>query len=264
MTVPRVGLNSRRIVTALGVTIALLAIAHLMSQVSKHLFGFAGVYGLVDLFDMDVEANVPTYFAGMQLLGCSLVLAVIGMARSRAGDPFARHWKVLGLMLLLFSVDEIVSVHELSIRLGWEFAPGIAQGIFYWIWVLPASVLVAVVSVSYARFVFSYLPAHTRNCTVLGAGLFVGGALGVEMLEARHVQREGMENFAMGIYVLLEETLEKIGILVFLAGALEFLRTRVGTVALEVVRTQPASQATRRQVPAETAGIVRARPRSTA
>lgn len=50
-----------------------------------------------------------------------------------------------------------------------------------------------------------------------------------------HVEQHGMENLTMGIFVLFEESLEKIGILIFLSGILDHLRTTIGRVAIDVV-----------------------------
>jgi hypothetical protein len=227
--------DTRTVVLPFSVLIVVLGLAHLLSQIAKFRFGIPGAYGLVDLFDMDVEANFPTYFAGVQLLVCALVLMLIGLVRRQAKDRFAMHWLVLALIFLLISADELVSIHELSIRLGREFAPAFATGIFYWIWIVPGSLLVLLVAFTYARFVFSYLPAQTRNRTIIGAALFVGGALVVEMFEARHVEQHGMENLTMGIFVFFEESLEKVGILIFLSGILDYLRTVIGSVAIDVV-----------------------------
>jgi hypothetical protein len=229
----QVRLNPRLLLRTLTAILILLIVGHLLSQISKHVLGVPYAYGLVELFDMDVEANFPTFFSGFQLLLCGLLLALIGAGRRHLNDPFARHWQVLAVIFLLLALDEMVSMHELTIRMGWEFAPSLANGIFYWIWVVPASVFVVFVAVSYARFVFSYLPAVTRRRTIFGAALFVGGALGVEMFEARHVQQHGMENLTMGFYVLVEESMEKVGILVFLSGILDYLRSS-GGVAVEV------------------------------
>lgn len=226
-TMVRIRLHPRLVVRTFGAGIAVLCVGHLLSQLAKYQLGVAFAYGLVDLFDMDVEGSLPTFFAGFQLLVCSLVLALIGLVRREAGDSFARHWLALSVMFLLLAIDELVSVHELSHRVGWELAPSFTTGIFHWIWIIPGSLLVLVVAISFARFVFSSLPPLTRDRTIIGAALFVGGAIGVEMLEARHVHQNGMENLTMGIYVLVEEALEKVGILVFLSGILDYLRVAV-------------------------------------
>jgi hypothetical protein len=241
MTENRVRLHAGPISTVFGLVILALAIAHLVMQSVRYHHGHQEFYGLVRLFDMGVEANLPTFFAAFQLLIVSALLAAIGLSRRQAKDRFARHWLFLALIFFLLAADEMSGMHEMSIRPIRDMAPWLVTGFFYWAWVIPAAVLVAVVAVTYARFVFRYLPAATRTTTLIGAALFVGGAIGVEMPEARHVQQHGLDNFTYAVFVLIEETLEKAGILVFLSGLLRYFSSHVGMVALEMV---PAAVAT--------------------
>jgi hypothetical protein len=150
------------------------------------------------------------------------------------------HWLFLALIFALLAVDETSEMHEMTIRPMREMAPWLVTGIFYWAWVIPAVVLVMAVAFSYARFVFSYLPRDTRKTTLIGASLFVGGAVGVEMPEAMFAEINGIENFTYALFVLVEETMEMSGILIFLSGLLKYFSREVGVVALEVVPATPA------------------------
>jgi hypothetical protein len=163
------------------------------------------------------------------------------MVRRQQGDSRAAQWLLLAVIFLLLAVDESAELHEMSVRPFRDFAPWLATGIFYWAWVLPAIVLVAYVAWRFAGFVFNYLPPDTRRHTVVGAALFVGGAVGVEMPEARYVEQHGMDNFAYGMFVLVEEVLEMVGILVFLAGVMKYCSRHLGVVQLEV--SMPVAQA---------------------
>jgi hypothetical protein len=69
---------------------------------------------------------------------------------------------------------------------------------------------------------------------VIGAALFVGGAIGVEMPEARYVEQHGLDNFAYGLFVVVEEVLEMTGVLVFLTGIMKYCSRHLGSVVLEV------------------------------
>lgn len=237
MTDNRVWLPAAWVVRFFALAIAFLAVAHLVMQSVRHHAGLNEVYGLVRLFDMGVEANLPTFFSTFQLLLASLLLTVIGVVRRREGDARASQWLLLGLIFLLLAVDEGAEIHELSVRPFRDFAPWLATGIFYWAWVLPAMVLVTYVAWRYAGFVFNYLPPDTRRHTVLGAALFLSGAVGVEMPEARYVEQHGMDNFVYGMFVLVEEVLEMIGVLVFLTGVMKYCNRHLGVVHFEVSST---------------------------
>jgi hypothetical protein len=234
MTDKRVRLPAAWVVRFFALFIAFLAVAHVAMQSVRYHVGLNEFYGLVRLFDMGVEANLPTFFSTFQLLAVSLLLAVIGLVRRQEGDGRAAQWLLLALIFLLLAVDEGAGIHELSVRPFRDFAPWLATGLFYWAWVLPAIVLVTYVAWRFAGFVFNYLPADTRRHTVMGAALFVGGAVGVEMPEARYVEQHGLDNFAYGMFVLVEEVLEMSGVLVFFTGIMKYCSRQLGVVELEV------------------------------
>ncbi len=255
MTSNRVRLPAAWVVRTFSLIIACLVVAHVAMQSVRYHAGMPEFYGLVRLFDMGVEANLPTFFSALQLLVVSLVLAMIGLLRRRQHERHAAEWLLLALMFLLLAVDESSEIHEMSVRPFREFAPWLATGLFYWAWVLPAAMLVVFVAWRFAGFVFNYLPADTRKHTVVGAALFVGGAIGVEMPEARYVEQHGLDNFAYGMFVLVEEALEMSGVLVFLTGILKYCSNHLGVVELEVAMvaaeaSEPAASLLDRQRPA--------------
>lgn len=236
-----VRLDARAIVRCLAIAIGMLASAHLITQVLKYRAGLPEVYGLVPLFDMGEENNLPTFFSGGQLLLCALLLYLIARTRAGRHPVDFRYWAMLALIFFWLAADEMASMHELAIRPVAEWMPGRTTGFLHWGWVVPGSLLVIIVAIAYARFVLK-LPASTRNRTIVGAALFVGGAIGVEMPEAAHVEQHGMENLTYGLFVLVEETLEMAGILVFLSGLLIYVRDHVGR--LEVTVVSPVAQRT--------------------
>jgi hypothetical protein len=250
-----VRLPAARLVRIFSLIIAFLVVAHVATRSVRYHAGLPEFYGLVRLFDMGVEANLPTFFSTLQLLVVCVVLAVIGLLRRRQHERHAREWLLLALMFLLLAVDESSEIHEMTVRPFREFAPWLATGLLYWAWVLPAAMLVVYVAWRFAGFVFDYLPADTRRHTVIGAALFVGGAIGIEMPEARYVQQHGLDNFTYSMFVMVEEALEMTGVLVFLTGILKYCNDHLGVVELEVAMAaadapEPAASLLDRKRPA--------------
>jgi hypothetical protein len=235
MTVRRIELSGKAITTAFALSIVALGLAHVVFQSVRHHLGMPEFYGLVRLFDMGVEANIPTFFSSMQMLVVSLLLTAIGLVKRRSADRYARQWLWLAVMFFLLSLDEMSEVHEMTIRPIRELAPGLVTGLFYWAWVIPAGVLVVLVSIGFASFVFRYMPGYLRRAAVLGAIVFVAGAVGVEMPEARYAQINGIDNFTYALYVLLEETMEMSGILIFLSGLLRYAGSELADFSVRVV-----------------------------
>jgi hypothetical protein len=163
-------------------------------------------------FNFDWEGGVPSYYQGLTLLTCAVLFALVALARRGVGDPYTRHWAILAIVLLLASVDEQATIHEeLVLPIRETLNTG---GLLYLPWVLPVGLLVVVLGLSYIRF-FVSLPPRLRRLLLLAAGLYVGGALGGEMVGGYLLDRAGGEvTLAYSVERQAEEALESIGVLV--------------------------------------------------
>lgn len=164
-------------------------------------------------FHLDREMNAPAWFSASLLLLCSLRL--IGLAEQMAEErhPFARRWAVIGGVFFYVALDESVSIHERSIvPLREALGTG---GIFYFAWVIPGLLLVLGLAVYTLPAVMS-LPGPGRNAVIAAACLYVGGALGVEMIGGWWADRSGTDSMAYMLITWVEESLEIAGTVVFL------------------------------------------------
>ena len=104
----------------------------------------------VRLFDLDTEANVPTFYAVVQLACAALLLMVIGLNARQRNVGFARHWLMLGVVFTFLSLDELAHVHEsLSGTLRRSLH---VEGLLHFAWVIPYGVLTAIIGLAYLRF----------------------------------------------------------------------------------------------------------------
>jgi hypothetical protein len=130
-------------------------------------------------FDVGGEQTVGSWLSTVLLLLCALVLLQIGAAQRHRGAPYARHWLGLGIIFCGLSIDEAVSIHEMTIRPVHNLLG--TSGVFLYAWVIPAIAFVAAVGVAYLGFLRHLEPAFRLRFVLAGA-LFVGGAVGFEML----------------------------------------------------------------------------------
>ena len=180
------------------------------------------MYGLVRLFDIDIEKNIPSVFSALLLLYAALLLGLIAMLeRRQAGRPIL-HWTILSLGFLLMAIDESCSFHE-------ELIPPIRRllgdenlGIFYFAWVIPGIVVVLVSAAFFFRFLLR-LPAKSRSAFLIAATLYLGGAIGVELIAGRFVELHGKLNLTYPTLVVVEESLEMAGAIVFIWALLAFI-----------------------------------------
>ena len=212
-------LNSTLIVLQKKVSLGLLAIAcllilgHIAGLVSGFGFGHFRLFGLVRLFDLNEEGNVPTYFSSMLHFIAGLLLFLIAFSYKKQGDRQWTKWFILGLFFFYVSIDESASIHELAINPVREYFG--ARGLLYFAWVIPACAILIAMGVYFARFLFQ-LPSKTRLLFFLSGGLFLGGAIGVELPEGLWVEQHGRENLVFGLFTAVEESLEMFGVILFI------------------------------------------------
>ncbi|MTI21386.1 hypothetical protein E1176_10175 [Fulvivirga sp. RKSG066] len=73
----------------------------------------------------------------------------------------------------------------------------------------------------YIQFVFK-LPKKTKKRIIIAAILFIGGAMGLEMLGGNHAYNHGREGLTYAVLYTLEESLEMLGVIVLIYALLTF------------------------------------------
>jgi hypothetical protein len=194
---------------------------------------------LFNFFDLNTEANVPTFFNAFLLLFAALLLFVV--ARQDSQRPVsayrAKYWRFLGACFLVLSVDEAVEFHEwvgimMKIVFAYDF-----PGIFYYAWTIPYALLLLGGFLFIKNFLFG-LPAPVRNRFLLAGVMFVGGALGLEMLEAQHADATGSIADPQTLYFAalysLEEVLEMSAVVLFMHTLLGYLAAAQDHLVLKI------------------------------
>jgi hypothetical protein len=185
-------------------------------------------------FNLDKENNVPALFSTVLLLLAAMMLAFVSMLERQQGSPDASRWAILAGGFLAMALDEALAVHERFIEpvrslLG---AAGGAQklGVFYFTWVIPAIVLVVVVGAFFLPFILR-LPRETGRMLVWAASIYLGGALGLELLEGWWRETHGPMNLVYHAMVSVEEGAEMIGVIVLVRALLGYVSGKYGGVA---------------------------------
>jgi hypothetical protein len=249
---------TKTITVALTLTALFLTLASLTAQGLNYM-GYMGALGesqlsLARLFNVGEEANIPTYYSSFILLISSMLLAIIAGAKKRRGERYALHWAVLSIIFLGMSLDETAQIHETSgyvfETLAREYTGFTPSGFLYSSWVIPGIVFVLVVGLAYLPFL-AHLPRKTCLLFLIAGFLYVGGAVGLEMIGGKIVSAYGWENWEdwksvadssnmVGAKVLAnieqhaEELLEMLGVTVFIYALLSYISSYVGGVTLQV------------------------------
>lgn len=217
----------------LSAVVVFLVVTSLAGQIATYVLGYGTVFGLVNLFSLDREGNIPTWFSSLILLWSAILLAVITVDRRAAGHADWKYWGGLSVIFTLLSFDEAASIHEITIE-PMQQVLGVG-GVLHWAWVIPGMAFVILIAAVYFRFLFSQ-PAATRRLFIVAAVLYVGGALGMEMLGAGWFAEHGRRNMGYVLFWTVEETMEMFGVVVFIHALTAYLAQTASTVAVQFGR----------------------------
>lgn len=208
---------ARRARSALLTIAAFLTLASLTGQWARFVLGHDRVFGLVRLFDVGREGNVPTWFASTLLLVATLLLWSVAAYERRRGGPHVAHWALLGVATMLMSVDETASVHE-RLRLH-HFGIGDADSFLTRSWTVPVGLGALVAGACCIPFLRG-LPAVTRRRFVVAAGVFLFAAVGLEIVSALYAMEHGQLNLTFAAIASVEEFLEMTGVILLIRALL--------------------------------------------
>jgi hypothetical protein len=225
-------LRPMRVVKVLATTTAALVALNIAVHLFTHLTGHDHVRGLVPLFDLDQELNLPAFFGALLLLGAAALLALQAVIGRAQGAADSLHWTLLALLMLLMTFDEVAGVHELLTEPIRELLGAGRPGFLHFAWVLSGAVLVAAVALAFRPF-FARLPAAVRPRILLAGTLYLGGALGVEMISGHYASLHSTTTlFYRAVLVSIEEGLEMAGLIVLIHALL--LQTACTTSAVQL------------------------------
>jgi uncharacterized membrane protein len=147
---------------------------------------------------------------------------------------------------LLMAIDEAWSLHERTMRPMRRLLGGEELGVLYYAWVVPGFALVLALAAVFARFLWG-LPRQTQRRFAIAAALYLGGALGVELLAGRFNELHGLQalkgqigmvHLQYSFLATVEESLEMAGLVVFIGTLLDLLTHRKGELRVRLVENK--------------------------
>lgn len=229
-----VSLNISKIVwliTAIGL---FLIIVSTVGQIIKYNYNlnYKICSTIINNFFLGYESNIPTYFSSLLNLFSSMLLLLITIMESGRNAKYVFHWAILSIGFLYISLDEMITIHEwfseqIKSVLGYK-----DLGIFTFAWVVPGIVIVLILAVFYSRFLIQ-LQVNTRRWFLIAAMVFIGGAIGVELLGGKHYEVYGAENLKYRMMQTLEETMEMTGLIIFVWRLLKYIADQFGSIRLD-------------------------------
>lgn len=209
-------LSPRKVAWTLAGTLLVLLCAHLAALYATLGLGIEYAFGLIPLFNFDAEESLPTLYAAVLHLSCAAVTAAIGAGKRRAGERFGRHWMALGVIFCFLALDEMLMIHEKFSQLE-AVIP--AEGVLRYPWVVVYGPAALILGLLFIPFILA-LPRAVAGRFVLAGAIFVGGAVGMEMLGG--VLLDSGEGWGYALAATVEELCEMVGLIVFLHAAMGY------------------------------------------
>ena len=205
----------------LGLITAALLIAHVITQVG--IYGFGADKHWLDVLNMDRELNLPTLFSTLILLAAAVLLRRLSGV---PGNEASADWTLLSRIFGFLAVDEALQIHEILILPGLrhQVHPALAST-----WVIPYS-LIALGLLWRLRHFLTSLANATSSRFLRAGAVYVMGAVGMEMVGSFAV-RSGLirlHSFWYGAITGVEESLELLGLILFLHALMRELLMRSG------------------------------------
>ncbi len=190
-------------------TTGVLVIAiYIIFQVTAFFFPFFSHRFIFQLFDVGHESNIPTYFSVL-LFFCLAIMSWIISLFENIDKKTSNLWKFAIPVFLFLGADELASIHE---QLTYPTQRLLTTtGLLEFAWVIPYALLILVLAYYYIPLI---LKLRFRNLILLGAGVFVVGALGFEMLSAYYYASFDVGHVGFIIASSIEEIFEISGLLI--------------------------------------------------
>lgn len=215
----------------------LLAAASLYCQYIYY-FKQADLTKTIALWDVDTELSLPSIYSVFLLFTDCLLLALITIAKKKEKATFLGAWIFLTLGFLFLTFDEGATIHEklmtpVQQRLGDDL-----PSYFYFTWVIPALAAIIFLGFLFLKFLKS-LPTKARVGFFLSAAVYLGGALGMELVGGSYASEYGLDNFNFNLLTTVEETLEMLGASLFIRTLLTYISDTYNGLRLRFNNTGP-------------------------
>jgi hypothetical protein len=179
------------------------------------------------VFNVDQEANIPTWFTASIALYAALVASLIASHMKSQGKK-SMGWRGLACLFLYIALDEVGGLHELLID-PLRDAFGLT-GWLYQSWVIVGLGIALIVGLTYIQFLFR-LPHSIRFYLIFGGMIYVFGVIGVEAIGGLVLSTEGLTDWYVQL-AHIEEFLEMMGLILALYALSEFARRELKSMTI--------------------------------
>lgn len=202
---------------ATAISAVILAI-HSFFVMSVHFPDLVVEEFIVQRFDLNAEANLPTWWATILLFVvalCGFFIYVL-QQKERVATRWPKFWLFFGTLYLLLSLDEAAQIHEILDR----------TSAVKWVSVYAPLAFIVLFVFGFYFFVIRAKDRSLRRWIVAGLFLYILGGLVLEWVDHTYTLRYA---WRQSEYVV-EEGLELAGTILVLRGCLLEINTRLARI----------------------------------
>ncbi len=202
--------NKKKIVTSLSIFALLLITIHIVILCIYYYVGDPEKFDFVQMFDLDMEANIPTVFSSLILALSALCFYLLGLYAENTNHADKPYWFGLGAIFLFLSFDEGATIHEAIGDYTEKFVH--ASGYLFYPWVISYGGLVTFLGIMYFRF-FWKMEKKVFWSFMLSAFIYLLGAVVFELFGANEASAHGTDTVLYSTLYTIEESLEMFGVI---------------------------------------------------
>lgn len=206
----QIRLKASKVTQFLSIVAIVLIIIHSIILGIYYYIGDPDTFDFVRMFDLDMERNVPTLFSSAIILIAAFLFYLLSKSPKEIKKGSRPYWLGLSFVFTFLAFDESAKIHETLGDYTEQFVE--ASGYLHYPWVISYTILVLVLAVFYFKF-FWRMESKVFWSFMLAAAMYLGGAVGFELLGANESSLHGTDSMLYSIYYTIEESLEMFGVI---------------------------------------------------
>ncbi len=218
-------ISEKKIFRIIAVTICVLIFLSISGQISRYFLGHGTLLGFIDLFNLDTENNIPTFFQAILIIFSAFFIFFI-LKSNIAKEKIPKHyWITLFIMFLFMGSDEIIQIHERMGIIVNRFYDYTTHGIFTFSWVI-IGCIIALIFIIYFTFLLIKIDKRIRTILIISAFLYLFGSIIMEMIDGFYYDKFG-NDFIYQLLTTLEESAEMFGIALFIKALIKYIKLKM-------------------------------------
>jgi len=178
------------------------------------------VWRISELFDLDSDSSIPTWFAIIQLFMIGFITLLVAFSQKTTPPPSKKGLIIFGLGFIYLSLDEGSSIHE---KITHEFYNNPLVPYFHGkhgIWIVVYGIIAIIITLILIKDIIAVCKSFSREALIFALGMiiYLTGAAGGETITFFYIDKTNP--FVYCSEVIIEEFLELSGASVLLYSVL--------------------------------------------